>query len=43
MDKEQLRALIEWLEIERQTNERLAEIRRELDKLTAISNQDIAF
>ena len=43
MDKELWKAMIEWLEIERQTNERLTEIRRELAKLDAMSDQDIAF
>ena len=42
MDKELWKAMIEWLEIERQTQERLTEIRRELAKL-AVSEQDIAF
>ena len=41
-NKELWKAMIEWLEIERQTQERLTEIRRELDKL-ALSEQDIAF
>ena len=42
MSKEQLRAMIAWLEIERQTQERLTEIRRELAKL-AVSEQDVMF
>jgi len=42
MDKELSQAMIEWLEIERQTQERLTEIRRELAKL-AVSEQDVMF
>ena len=42
MDKELWQAVMQWLEIERQTQERLTEIRRELDKL-AVSEQDIEF
>jgi len=42
MDKELWKAMIEWLEIERQTQERLTEIRRELAKL-AVSEQDVMF
>ena len=36
------KAMNEWLEIVRQTQERLTEIRRELDKL-AVSEQDVEF
>ncbi len=36
-EKELWKAIIEWLEIERQTNKRLTEIRRELDTLGAVS------
>ncbi|SRR6266568_7805199 len=42
MSKEQLRAMIAWLEIVQETNERLTEVRRELDKL-AVSEQDGEF
>ena len=42
MDKELWQAIMEWLEIERQTQERLTEIRRELDKL-ARPEQDVEF
>ena len=42
VDKNLWKAMIEWLEIERQTQERLTEIRRELDKL-AVSEQDVEF
>ena len=42
MDKELFQAIMEWLEIERQTQERLTEIRRELAKL-AVSEQDVRF
>ncbi len=36
-ERELWKAMIEWLEIERQTNKRLTEVRRELDKLGAVS------
>ena len=41
-EKELFRAFVQWLEIERQTQERLTEIRRELAKL-AVSEQDVRF
>ena len=47
-NKELWKAMIEWLEIERQTQERIAAIRRELAKISAQSTSklddiDIAF
>ena len=37
MDKELWKAIMQWLEIANETNKRLTEVRRELDKLGAVS------
>ena len=42
VDTELWKAIMEWLEIANETNERLTEIRRELDKL-AVTEQDVEF
>ncbi len=36
-DKELWKAIMQWLEIANETNKRLTEVRRELDKLGAVS------
>ena len=42
MDKELWIAIMEWLEIAKETDERLRAVRQELDKL-AVSEQDVRF
>jgi len=42
-EKELWKAILEWLEIANETNERLRVVRQELDKLRTLSKQAIEF
>ena len=42
-NQELWKTIMEWFEIANETNERLNEVRRELDKLRTLSKQDIEF